>query len=94
MLTRIADLKNKQVVCVKNGCVLGYPSDVEFDTAKGSLEMLVIYGRPRFFGLFGREDDIVIPWQEVEVIGQETILINTDPGPLMSLLKKSKFSVF
>ena len=32
MLCRIDDLKNKQVVCVKDGCVLGFISDVEIDT--------------------------------------------------------------
>ena len=32
MLCRIDDLRNKQVVCVKDGCVLGFISDVEMDT--------------------------------------------------------------
>lgn len=91
MLTRIADLRNKQIVCVKNGCVLGFPSDVEINSADGKIESLVIFGRPRFFGLFGRDDDIVIPWGEIEVIGQETVLVNTDPTPFVSLSKRGRF---
>ena len=47
MNCKIADLRNKQVVCVKNGCVLGYVYDVEFNTASGALSALVIPGRPR-----------------------------------------------
>lgn len=90
MNCRIQDFRNKQVVCVKNGCVLGYISDVEFDTEKGTLESVVIFGRPRLFGLLGREDDIVISWNEIEVIGQETVLINTDPTPFIRL-KKNKY---
>ena len=78
MNCKIADLRNKQVVCVKNGCVLGYVYDVEFNTASGALSALVIPGRPRALGLFGHEEDIIIPWSEIEVIGQETILVNTD----------------
>lgn len=78
MNCKIADLRNKQVVCVKNGCVLGYVYDVEFNTASGALSALVIPGRPRVLGLFGHEEDIIIPWSEIEVIGQETILVNTD----------------
>lgn len=78
---RIADLRNKQVVCVGDGCVLGYVCDVEFSTEDGSLTALVIPGRPRFFGLFGHTDDIVVPWREIEVIGQETVLVSTDPSP-------------
>lgn len=79
MLCRIDDLKNKQVVCVKDGCVLGFVSDVELDTVSGTLTSVIIFGRLRFFGLLGREDDIVIPWNDISVIGGETILVNTEP---------------
>lgn len=78
MFCRIADLKNKQVVCVKNGAILGFISDVEFNTTTGKMESIVIFGRPRFFGLFGRTDDIVIPWNEIVVIGGETILVSNN----------------
>lgn len=94
MFSRIADLRNKQIVCVKNGCVLGFPSDVEINSADGKIESLVVFGRLRFFGLLGREDDIVIPWREIEVIGQETILVNTDPAPFVNLSKRNKFWSF
>ena len=77
MICRIDEMKNKQVVCVKDGCVLGYISDIELDTEKGRLTSIVIYGRLRFFGLFGREDDIVIPYDDIEVIGAETVLVST-----------------
>lgn len=87
MTCRIAELRNKQVVCVKNGCVLGYISDVEINTADGQLEAIVIFGRLRFFGLLGREDDIIIPWHEIEVIGRETVLVNTDPAPYVRMNK-------
>ena len=87
MTCRIAELRNKQVVCVKNGCVLGYISDVEINTADGRLEAIVMFGRLRFFGLLGREDDIIIPWHEIEVIGRETVLVNTDPAPYVRMNK-------
>ena len=78
MNCRIAELRNKQVVCVKNGKVLGYISDIELDTHSGSLISLIIYGRPRFLGLFGKTDDIVIPWSDIDVIGPETVLVKSD----------------
>ena len=93
MCCRIADLRNKQVVCVKNGCVLGYVSDVDIDTADGSIKAIVIFGRPRLFGLLGREDDIVIPWIDIEVIGQETILVNTEPLVFNSVSKRGRFTI-
>lgn len=93
MCCRIADLRNKQVVCVKNGCVLGFVSDIEVNTGDGRLEALVIYGRPRIFGLFGREEDIIIPWKEISVIGQETVLVETDPEPYVRMLRKGRYTV-
>ena len=91
MKCRIVDLRNKQVVCIKNGCVLGYVYDVEFDTADGTLTSVIIPGRPKFFGIFGHEADIVIPWNEIEVFGQETILVNTDPEPYTPKPKRGFF---
>lgn len=93
MFCRIADLKNKQVVCVKNGCVLGYISDVEIDTSDGSIKSIIILGRPRFFGLLGREEDIIIPWLEIQVIGQETVLVNTEPTSLSTIYKRGRFNI-
>lgn len=83
---RIDELKSKQVVCVKDGCVLGYVSDVELDVDTGELVSIIIFGKPRFFGILGREEDIVISWKNIKVIGNETILVSTDP---ISLLKNN-----
>ena len=78
MNCRIAELRNKQVVCVKNGKVLGYISDIALDTKNGTLISLIIYGRPRVFGLFGKSEDIIIPWCDIEVIGPETVRVSSD----------------
>ena len=76
---RISDLRDKQVICVCNGTVLGPVCDVEFDTASGRLLSIVVFGRCRCMGLFGREDDIIIPWNEIKVIGPDTILVGINP---------------
>ncbi len=88
MSCRIDELRNRQVVCTKDGCVLGYVSDIELNTESGELTALVIYGKPRAFGLLGHESDIVIPWNEIEVIGPETILVSTDPTPYIPAAKQ------
>ena len=92
MCCRIADLRNKQVVCLKNGCVLGFISDIEVNTSDGQLEAIIIFGRPRLFGLLGRDEDIIIPWREIDVIGQETVIVSTDPTPLAATYKRNKFT--
>ena len=80
---RISELRDKQVICVCNGTVLGPVCDVEFDTSCGELLSIVVFGRCRCMGLFGREDDIIIPWNEIKVIGPDTILVGINP-PQMS----------
>lgn len=86
MLCRIDELKNKQVVCVENGCVLGFVSDIEMDTESGNLTSVIVFGKLRFWGLFGRSEDIVIPWSEITVIGSETILVS---GKISELFDKN-----
>lgn len=76
-MCRIEELRNKQVVCVHTGDVLGYVSDIEIDSKSGKLQSLVIFGKTRVLGLFGKSEDIIIPWDDIEVIGQETVLVKS-----------------
>ena len=76
MIQRIGDLKDRQVVCVRDGSILGFVGDIELDTESGKLSSIVIYGKSKGFGLFGREDDMVVPWENIEILGAETILVN------------------
>ncbi len=75
MVCRIMDLRYKEVVNISDGSCLGCVSDVEVDTQCARVVAVIIYGRPRFFGLFGREEDIVIPWDQIECIGEDTVLV-------------------
>lgn len=79
MNCRIDEIRSRQVVCVRDGTVLGYVSDIELDTESGRLTSLIIMGGLKFLGLFGREEDIIIPWEDIAVIGEETILVNCNP---------------
>lgn len=83
MFCRITDMHDKEVINICDGMRLGCVDDVEVDTCTAQLTAIVIYGRPKFFGLLGHEEDIVICWKEIEVIGEQTILVN-HPLPLCS----------
>lgn len=75
METRIAELRYKEVINVETGSRYGYVEDLEFDTESGRVSALVIPGRPRLFGLLGRREDVVIPWQSVKRFGEDLILV-------------------
>ncbi|MVB11497.1 PRC-barrel domain protein [Caprobacter fermentans] len=76
MTCRMFDMRRKEVINIKDGMRLGSVSDIEFDTTNARVVAVVIYGRLRLFGLLGREDDIVIRWQDIQVIGDDTILVS------------------
>ena len=41
------------------------------------LKSLILLGRPRLFGLLGRDESLTIPWREIETIGADAILVHT-----------------
>ncbi len=75
MNCRIEELRCKEVINVCDGWRLGFVSDVLVDTVKGCVVAVVIPGACRFFGLFGREDDYIIPWDSIYRISQDIILV-------------------
>ncbi len=78
MMCRIQEFRYKDVVCVADGTRLGYVGDVELDTENAQLTSIVIHGKYRWL-IFGREEDLVIPWEKIQVIGEDTILVNVAP---------------
>ena len=75
MLCRIADFNNKEVINVCTWHRLGYVSDAEFNIATGQITALIVPGPCRFFGFLGREDDYLLPWDCIDRIGEDIVLI-------------------
>lgn len=90
MICRIDELKNKQVVCMDDGFVLGFISDIELDTSDGTLKSIIIFGQSRLFGLLGASEDIIIPWEQIAVIGPETVLVKAESKSYIRQLPKRK----
>jgi YlmC/YmxH family sporulation protein len=66
----------REVVNVEDGRRLGTLSDLEVDLESGRVVSLVLPGPSRFLGLFGREEETVVPWARVERIGVDVILVS------------------
>jgi len=79
MFCRMMDLRCKEVVNVNDGKCLGCVSDLELDTCSAQVTALIIYGKPRFFGIFGRGDDLIIGWSCIECIGDAVLIKYTYP---------------
>lgn len=90
MVCRLEELRDKNVINIKSGANLGCVDDVVIDTCSAEVISLVIYGRCRFFGLFGREDDVVVSWENISVIGDDAILVCFDCMPRNCQARKKK----
>lgn len=82
MKCTLSELRNKEIINIKTGERLGYVDDVEFDTDDQTVKAFIVYGRARFFGLLGRDDDIIITCRDIEVIGVDTMLISVGEAEL------------
>ena len=73
---RIYDLKQKEVINIKDCARLGYVGDVEFDEKTGCITDLVVPGPGCICGFLGREKEYVIPFCDVCQIGSDIILVS------------------
>lgn len=75
MQCSISSLCDKDVISMNDGTKIGTVGDVEFDTQTGCVTCLIICGKQGFFGMVGKTEDIRINWCDIEVIGDDTILV-------------------
>ena len=74
MLLKFCELRRREVINLNDGCRMGYVGDLEMTVPEGCIKAIIVYGRCRFFGLFGRGDDYVIPWNCIRKIGNDVLL--------------------
>ena len=81
MISYFSELRYKEVIDIKTGMRLGYVCDGEMDEKEGRLLSLITPGRPKWLGLFGREDDYIVPWNEIVRIGEDIIMVELGAEP-------------
>ena len=69
-----SSLKNKEVVNVKDGAAVGCVCDLEVNPCTGQVMRLVVPGSG-IVGMFSLKKRIYIPWDCVERIGDDVILV-------------------
>lgn len=80
-----SDIRQKEVVNLKDGRRLGSVTDMEF-TREGSIRSITVPGRFRLSALLkGEKSGVTIPWERVSVIGEDVILVDLDPQLLKTL---------
>ena len=77
MSCRFNELRKKEVINACTGCRIGYADDLELDTRDARILALIVYGRPKLFGVLGRGDDCYISWEKIRLIGEDAILVDS-----------------
>ena len=70
----LCELHAKDVIQLKTGENLGRVDDLVFSEKTAGIEKLILHGRPRLFGLLGRDADLEIAWADV-------VMVETAPPP-------------
>ncbi len=71
---RALSFKQKEVINLIDGKRLGYVQDVEADFDSGRITAIVVPANNKVFSI-GNKNDIVIPWEKIVRIGEDTILV-------------------
>jgi len=73
-----ADIRDREVINIKDGKKLGVVVDMEIDFEEGKITSIIIPGAGRFMGLFGNDNDTVIPWSCIKKVGVDVLLVDMD----------------
>jgi sporulation protein, YlmC/YmxH family len=85
-----SDLCNKEVVSVTTGIRLGQVDDVEIDDDTAEVKRVYIYARGFFGGMFAREGDVVIEWEDIDTIGPDLIMVKNEKERISHPRKKPR----
>ena len=78
-MLRISELRNKDVIDIRDGRRIGFIEDIDLDMEHGRIESIIIPGGTgRMFSLFSKGEESVISWRQIKKIGVDVILIDPD----------------
>lgn len=81
MMITLTDLQLKDIILVEDGRKLGNISDLEINVNNGKILYLIIGTKGKMMGIFGKEEEITIPWESIVTIGSDVILVKNSDQP-------------
>ena len=75
MLCTLTEIRRKEIVDTKTGVILGRADDIQFDAETSNIRSMIIYGRPKLFGILGRDSDLSVKYEDITLIGKDAILV-------------------
>lgn len=82
-MVRIYELRQKEIINVKDGSRFGFVADLEINVKNGEISKIIVPGPARVFGVFGRDTEYCIPWDAIKQVGDDIILVDVDPEDIV-----------
>lgn len=75
-MARGIDFKQKEVISLSDGKILGFVVDVHADFNSGEINSIIVAKTGKLFSGMVGKNNIIIPWEKIEKIGEDVILVN------------------
>ena len=75
-MARGIDFKQKEVININEGKIIGYVVDVNADFGKGEIDSIIVAQSGKLFNTMLNKNNITIPWNKITKIGEDVILVN------------------
>ena len=75
-MSRGIDFKQKEVININDGKIIGFVVDVQADFENGEINSIVVAKPGKLFsGVMGK-NNITVPWNKINKIGEDVILVD------------------
>ena len=74
-MARGIDFKQKEVIHITDGKILGFVIDVQADFEKGEIHSIVVAKTGKIFNNVNSKSNITIEWKDIKKIGEDVILV-------------------
>lgn len=77
-MLRVTELKQWDVVDISNGKNMGAIKDIEIDLSTGVVVAITVSSTESMFGIFGKNNELAIPWKNIVKVGEDVVLVSTE----------------
>ena len=75
IMARGIDFKQKEVISLSEGKILGFVVDVQADFENGEIHSIIVAKTGKIFGNITGKNNVTIPWDKIKKIGEDVILV-------------------
>ena len=74
-MARGIDFKQKEVISINEGKILGFVVDVQANFENGEINSIIVAQTGKLFSNILGKNNITIPWSKIKKIGEDVILV-------------------